>query len=71
MLEFDYMNAPIDPHTGMSFGTSGRLWYGWKNEMEAEPERADKVTLNNGHSNKKRRFRETIVRPMGLPVFAT
>ncbi|CAM9289872.1 unnamed protein product, partial [Sphacelaria rigidula] len=42
MLELDYMNSPTDPYTGMSFGASSRLWYGWENEVEAEPERAEK-----------------------------
>ena len=70
MLELDYMNAPIAPRTGMSFGASGRLWYGWENEVEAEPERAEKVIQDNAHSNEGRRLWETIVRHIDSQPFA-
>lgn len=43
MLELDYMNSPVNDFTGMSWGDSNRLWYGWLNEEESEPERAEKV----------------------------
>lgn len=43
MLELDYMNSPIDPRTGSSWGNEHRLWYGWEHEPGEEPERAEKV----------------------------
>lgn len=69
MLELDYMNSPTDPYTGMSFGASSRLWYGWENEVEAEPERAEKVIQKKGHSNEGRRLWGTILRQIDLPMF--
>lgn len=43
MLELDYLNSPVNSYTGMSWGGDSRLWYGWFNEEESEPERAEKV----------------------------
>lgn len=43
LLELDYLNAPVNTFTGMSWGDHHRLWYGWLNEEEEEPERAEKV----------------------------
>ena len=43
LLELDYMNAPLDEYTGMHWGDSNRLWYGWLNEEQSEPERAEKA----------------------------
>lgn len=43
LLELDYLNAPLNRYTGMEWGESDRLWYGWLNEEKSEPERAEKV----------------------------
>lgn len=43
LLELDYLNSPVDAFTGRSWGSNHRLWYGWLNEEEEEPERAEKV----------------------------
>lgn len=45
MLELDYMNSPMNSFTGMAWGDDQRLWYGWLNEEQAEPERAEKVII--------------------------
>lgn len=48
MLELDYLNSPVNSYTGMSWGGDSRLWYGWFNEEESEPERAEKVLFRRG-----------------------
>ncbi len=45
LLELDYLNSPVNSFTGMSWGDNRRLWYGWLNEEEEEPERAAKVNV--------------------------
>ncbi|CAM9114790.1 unnamed protein product [Hapterophycus canaliculatus] len=49
LLELDYMNSPVNDYTGMSWGDSHRLWYGWLNEDKEEPERAEKDISFGGH----------------------
>lgn len=49
LLELDYLNSPVNGFTGMSWGDSHRLWYGWLNEDEEEPERAEKVGVRSVH----------------------
>lgn len=46
LLELDYLNSPVNAFTGMSWGDNQRLWYGWLNEEEEEPERAEKVHVH-------------------------
>ncbi|CAM9804617.1 unnamed protein product, partial [Scytosiphon promiscuus] len=49
LLELDYMNSPMNDYTGMSWGDSHRLWYGWLNKEEEEPERAEKDISFGGY----------------------